>query len=215
MFLKYKQEKIFKESEDAEEAFKNIRVATGISDVHTILEGYLKKEELSNQLNITISESQKQVNSLKKKNEKIRSDLNNLFLMSKESKSPYLHQLTELHTEIDKERKLLESNQEENKNFQEILRQAQEIPENYKKIMKMPKADNILSDFKDINEKIKAQCIEIKQSRDKYFEDLESQEYKEISSLYKSIYPSKINKPKYLHDVSMNEDQQFITIEED
>jgi hypothetical protein len=215
MFLKFKQEKLRNESEETEEAFINIRVATGIYNIQTIVEGFLKREELTLQLNASMLESEKQLNALKKKSEKVRLELNKFFLISNESALPFINQINTLHEDTEKEKKALQQSEEDNRNIEKLFRQISEMARKIKLSLKLPELSDIVQDYKEIAEVIVKQCKEISDFKEKYFQQLQAQENKKILSLYRSLHPSKVAKPKFLRDTSLTEDQKLIPLEDD
>ena len=215
MFLKYKHDKKCKEFEGVEEAFKNIRVATGISNIQTIIDGFLRKEDVAASLKNNISDSEKQLNLLKKKNEKARNELNILYLSSKENSSPYFSKIAKIHAEIDHEKKNLENSQEEKEFFSNLLRLVSEMGERIQNMLNVPQKPSILENFQEIAKTVLENCEDIQRFRSKYFKELENKDHKEMISLYRSLHPSKISKPKYLHDTSFKEDEEFITVDEE
>ena len=220
MFLKSKQERIIRESEETEEAFTRIQVATGIYDVQAITEVFLRKQEVTEQLNNSITESRKNLNTLKKKNEKTRYELNNLLLISKESVSPYLRQITELHSSIENEKRILDSSQSENKMMGAMLSQVSHMAENFCKAMGITGDNDLLVNYKKIIEKVHASCEEIKSNKEKYFSQLDAIEKKDILSLFKSLNTTKLSKPNHFHELSArdglaSEEQELITIEDE
>ena len=220
LFLKFKQDKILKESEETEEAFRSIRVATGIFDVQTITEGFLRKTEVIAQLNNNITELRKNLNVLKKKDEKVRYELNNLLLMSKESASPYLRQITELHTSIEHEKKMLDLSESENEVIRAMLSQTKHMAKKFCKAMDIPYDHDLLLNYKKVIEKVHANCEEIKINKEKYLSQLYAIDKKEIVSLFKSLNSAKLSKSNHFLELSardglVSEEQELITIEEE
>ena len=190
--LNYKQEKAFRDSEDAEEAFKRIRVATGLSNIKTVVDGYLKRDELGDELQKSISEQDKQLSILKKRCEKLRNELSSILLISKESSSPYFIQLQVLNKQIEHERKLYENSRSEFSIFDKINLDLEDI---YKKIRLNLNLASCSSNS-ELIEKLVGICQEISENEDLSYLDMEKAEKSHINSLIKSVYPGKDFKSK-------------------
>ena len=201
--LNYRQEKAFRDSEDAEEAFKRIRVATGLSKIKTVVEGYLKRDELGEELQRSISEQDKQLSTLKKACEKLKNELSSILLISTESSSPYFIQLQELNKQIEQERKQFEKSRSEFHIFDQINLDLEDI---FKKI-KLSLNLASCSTKSQLIEKLVGICQDMSENDEKNPLDIEKAEATHISSLLKSIYPGKDFKSK--KEVSMLQDRKL------
>lgn len=219
LYLKSKQDKIQKASEETEEAFISIRVATGTSDVQTITENFLRKEEVNSQLKASIADLEKNLNLLKKKNEKVSAELHDLILISKESVSPYLHEVADLELNIESEKKLLEIQFGESQGFQEVLEQIQRLGEKFCKALGLSCEAALLGQYSKIAEKVRESCGEIQKNKKVYADKLDQLDKTETLSLFKSLHPKKVTRPYYLSEKkienSFSDEQQLITISED
>ena len=212
MFLKYKQDKAFYDSEDAEDAFTKIRVATGISSVPVVVDGFLKKEELTAQLQSTISKSENQLSILKDKNEKVRIELNELLLISKGSSSPYASQIIELSNQIEEESRLLEKNTEEQKVAKDQLSEIENIVSKINTDMRINISGTRVEDYLEILNKCKEFCSDINNQLDYHLNELEKANNKKVLELFKEMHPSKVGKPKYIHDKSLTIEENELAV---
>lgn len=203
MFLNYKQEKAFRESEDAEEAFKRIRVATGLSNIQTVVEGFLKRDELSEELQKSISEQDKQLLAMKKKSEKVRAELNSVLLISKESSSPYYLQLKELNEQIEAERKSYKKSLEASQVYDHLNADLEDI---FKKI-KMNLISSPSPSNEDVLSTLKALCEEISASKEETQVEISKAESEHISSLLKNI--NQVGDSHTRRELSMQEDNML------
>lgn len=73
-FLKKKMERELKRFDVVEEAFKQIKTNTGISDPNEIIRKYIGREEIYGSLLISIANSEKKLEELKSKHEVICND---------------------------------------------------------------------------------------------------------------------------------------------
>ena len=162
-------------------------MATGISNIQTIIDGFLRKEDVAASLKNNISDSEKQLNLLKKKNEKARNELNILYLSSKENSSPYFSKIAKIHAEIDYEKKNLENSQEEKEFFSNLLRLVSEMGERIQNMLNVPQKPSILENFQEIAKTVLENCEDIQRFRSKYFKELENKDHKEMISLYRSL----------------------------
>lgn len=207
MYLNYKQEKAFRESEDAEEAFKRIRVATGLANIQTVVEGFLKRHELSEELQKSISEQDKQLLAMKKKCEKVRADLNSVLLISKESSSPYYLQLKELNEQIESERKSYKKSLEASQVYEQLNADLDDI---FKKI-RMNLVTSPSTSNEEILNTLKSLCEEISTSKEETQIEISKAETEHISSLLKSI--NQISDSHTRRELSVQEDK-FLSLED-
>ncbi|CAD8062860.1 unnamed protein product [Paramecium sonneborni] len=76
--LKNKMQKEMKKFEIVEEAFQEIKTATGIQEAQEVVQKFLTKESTYGQLLGTIAESEKKIDHLKRKNENLKNKLQQL-----------------------------------------------------------------------------------------------------------------------------------------
>ena len=201
MYLNYKQEKAFRDSEDAEEAFKRIRVATGLSNIQTVLEGFLKRDELSEELQRSISEQDKQLTLLKKSSERVRGELNSILLISKESSSPYYLQLKDLNEKIEFERKSYEKIIQASQVYEHLNADLEDI---LKKI-RSNLAPSPSATHEETLECLQALCQEIGASNNLTQKEMIKAESDHISILLKNI--TQVNDSHSRREVSMQEEK--------
>ena len=201
--LNYKQEKAFRDSEDAEEAFKRIRVATGLSNIKKVVDGYLKRDEFGDELQKSINEQDKQLSILKKRCEKVRNELSSILLISKESSRPYFIQLQDISKQIEQERKLYEKSLSEFSLFDKINSDLEDI---FKKI-KLNLNLGPCSNNSEVLGKLVGICEEVSASEEMNLMEMEKAESTHINSLLKSIYPGKDFKSK--KEVSILEEKNL------
>lgn len=203
MYLNYKQEKAFRDSEDAEEAFKRIRVATGLSNIQTVVEGFLKRDDLSDELQRSINEQDKQLTLLKKSCEKVRGELNSILLISKESSSPYYLQLKDLNEKIEFERKSYEKLIQASQVYEQLNTDLEDI---FKKIrsnlIPSPSASH-----EETLELLKTLCQEISASKELTHKEVRKAESEHISSLLKNV--NQVNDSHSRREVSMQEEKML------
>ena len=206
-YLKYKQEKAFKGSEHAEDAFTQIRVATGISNVRTVVDRFLKKDEDISQLQTSISESENQLSVLKGKNEKLKNELNGLLLLSKEANSPYAAKIINLNQEIEEEKRILAKNKEENKFVKEQFSQIEATIHKMNTNLNLGIPGETLNDYLEVLLKCKKICEDVNEKKDFHLKELEKANNMKVLDLFKEMHPGKIMKPKYIHDTSFKEEE--------
>jgi len=80
VFLKKKMEKEMNESSEVENAFQTIRAATGMTDIHSIVQKFLTREQTYSQLLVNVAECERKIDSLKKENEELMNELHELMI---------------------------------------------------------------------------------------------------------------------------------------
>ncbi|OMJ94632.1 hypothetical protein SteCoe_2122 [Stentor coeruleus] len=212
MFLKYKQDKLSKESKETEEAFMSIKIATGLSNIKSIVEGFLKKEEVTAQLKSTMAESEKNLDLYKKKHEKTKNELSQVVLMSSESLGPYLQKFTELEFEISNERKIYSQFEEEKNSYEELYRRIEDLRNKFSRILGVKQDKDLFVSFDYIKEGVRKNLEEIQNFKDMYMKQYEKEIQKSTLDLFKSMYPLRVAKPKFIHDEGYGEElQEFRT----
>jgi len=109
VFLKKKMEKEMYNSSEVEDAFQTIRAATGITDIHSIVHKFLTREQTYSQLLVNVAESERKIDSLKKENEELMSELHGVMMdkdgVQGESKKqfPEIERLSTEITDLSKE----------------------------------------------------------------------------------------------------------------
>lgn len=216
MYLKFKQERLWKECEDIEEAFRNIRIATGLSSIQDIVEGFLKKEGINDQLKNSINESDKQLSMHKMNYEKVKKELSELILTSKESLGPYFQKFNELEYEITNGRKKYLIFEQIKLKFLNLYREVEELGNKLSSVLGIDTSPNLLENFDNIKIGVNKFLEEIKAFKESYIREYERQSNKSPLALYKYLHPQKPNKPIYIHDTSFNEElEEFITLDEE
>ena len=210
-YLKYKQDKAFKDSEYAEDAFTQIRVATGISSVRTVVDRFLKKDGDIAQRQNSISDSENQLGILKEKSEKVKNELHDLLLVSKGANSPYAGKIIRMNKDIEEERKLLEKNIEENKFAKEQYSQIESIIHKMNTDLHLSISGESLKDYIEILEKCKKICEDVNERKDFHLKELEKANNMKVLDLLKEMHPGKVTKPKYIHETSFKEEENDYT----
>ena len=77
-FMRKKMEREMKNSGIIDDAFKQIKTNTGVADVQEMVRKFLTREQTYSQLLITVSESERKIDKLKKENEELRGRLHDL-----------------------------------------------------------------------------------------------------------------------------------------
>lgn len=109
VFLKRKMENEMRKSAEVEDAFQTIRAATGMTDIHSIVQKFLTREQTYSQLLINVVESERKIDSLKKENEELMKELHDVMIdrdgIRGEGKKqfPEVEKLTGQLTELNKE----------------------------------------------------------------------------------------------------------------
>jgi predicted oxidoreductase len=80
VFLKKKMEKEMVKSAEVEDAFQTIRAATGMTDIHDIVRNFLTREETYSQALVSIAESERKIDALKKENEELMNELHDVMI---------------------------------------------------------------------------------------------------------------------------------------
>jgi len=76
--MRKKMDKVMKQSQKIDEAFRAIKTETGIGDVQEMVKKFLTREQTYSLLLVNVSESEKKIDKLKKDNELLRSRLYDL-----------------------------------------------------------------------------------------------------------------------------------------
>ena len=109
VFLKKKMEKEMVKSAEVEDAFQTIRAATGMTDIHSIVQKFLTREQTYSQLLVNVAESERKIDALKKENEELMNELQGVMIdkdgMKVEGKKqfPEIDNLSTETTELNKE----------------------------------------------------------------------------------------------------------------
>ena len=109
VFLKRKMENEMRKSAEVEDAFQTIRAATGMTDIHSIVQKFLTREQTYSQLLVNVVESERKIDSLKKENEELMKELHDVMIdrdgVRGEGKKqfPEVEKLTKQLTELNKE----------------------------------------------------------------------------------------------------------------
>jgi hypothetical protein len=80
IFLKKKMEKEMVKSAEVEDAFQTIRAATGMTDIHSIVQKFLTREQTYSQLLVNVAESERKIDTLKKENEELMNELHDVMI---------------------------------------------------------------------------------------------------------------------------------------
>lgn len=83
--MRKRMEKEMRNSAQIDEAFKNIKTATQVTDVQEMVRKFLTREQTYSSLLKTVSESEAKIDALKKSNEELRAQLHELTLDSSNS----------------------------------------------------------------------------------------------------------------------------------
>jgi len=96
-------------SSEVEDAFQTIRAATGMTDIHSIVQKFLTREQTYSQLLVNVAESERKIDSLKKENEELMGELHDVMIdkdgVQAEGKKqfPEVERLSTETTELTKE----------------------------------------------------------------------------------------------------------------
>lgn len=80
--MRKKMEKEMRSSQQIDDAFKQIKTATGVTDVQAMVRRFQSREQTYSQLLITVSSSEAKIDNLKKDNEELSKRLHELTLDS-------------------------------------------------------------------------------------------------------------------------------------
>lgn len=80
VFLKKKMEKEMVKSAEVEDAFQTIRAATGMTDIHSIVQKFLTREQTYSQLLVNVAEGERKIDALKKENEELMNELHDVMI---------------------------------------------------------------------------------------------------------------------------------------
>ncbi len=109
VFLKRKMEKEMYNSSEVEDAFQTIRAATGMTDIHSIVQKFLTREQIYSQLLVNVAESERKIDSLKKENEELMGELHDLMIdedgvkVEDKKDNPMIERLSTEISELSKE----------------------------------------------------------------------------------------------------------------
>lgn len=77
-FMKKKMEHEMRNSATINEAFRDIKTATGVTDVQEMVKRFLTREQTYSQLLVNVNESETKIDKLKKDNDELRNRLHDL-----------------------------------------------------------------------------------------------------------------------------------------
>lgn len=109
VFLKRKMENEMRKSAEVDEAFQTIRAATGMTDIHSIVQKFLTREQTYSQLLVNVADGERKIDNLKKENEELMNQLHELMIdkdgVTVEGKKqfPEIDELTTEISELNKE----------------------------------------------------------------------------------------------------------------
>ena len=96
-------------SSEVEDAFQTIRAATGMTDIHSIVQKFLTREQIYSQLLVNVAESERKIDSLKKENEELMGELHDLMIdkdgvkVEDKKANPEIERLSTEISELSKE----------------------------------------------------------------------------------------------------------------
>ncbi|CAG9329463.1 unnamed protein product [Blepharisma stoltei] len=192
MYLRWKLEKEWQSAAEVEEAFQKIRAATGLSNVKDIVQKFLTREEVHQQLMQSISEAEKTLDDLKAENEKSRNELKELLLIEGETNErSFYKEFKALEEKLAKEQnellKCRERNENSTRNYEHIFAWGKKI---------MSKLDNRLDTsnmdlvdlFNKIKEKLEVVVTPLLENKEAFLKELNKYESKKTDQLLKEIY---------------------------
>jgi hypothetical protein len=116
-YMRKRMEKEMRNSAQIDEAFKNIKTATQVTDVQEMVRKFLTREQTYSTLLKTVSESEGKIDYLKKSNEELRAQLHELTLDNSSNNQDKSQQLA-----VDNDSDIIMMNNELSSAFKEHSR---------------------------------------------------------------------------------------------
>jgi len=125
-YMRKRMEKEMRNSAQIDEAFKNIKTATQVTDVQEMVRKFLTREQTYSSLLKTVSESEAKIDHLKKSNEELRSQLHELTLDSRDNNTDKSKETSAVEQDSD----IIMMNQE----LAAVMKEHQKLGERFKGI---------------------------------------------------------------------------------
>ena len=188
-YLKYKLDKKLKGAIEIEDAYQNIRSATGLQNITEIVNNFIGKEENQAQQIKNIEDANKCLDELKNKNEKCKIDLKELMLIEGNNNAvEFLRKIREIEEEIIVEKKKSEIIKEEYKNIDEFYEEISNWGKKVEKNLELGQEEDMLSLFKTLKNYISYELGTIASNKDQFVKDWNQTNETSTELLVKSIY---------------------------
>jgi chromosome segregation ATPase len=200
VFLKKKMEKEMVKSAEVEDAFQTIRAATGMTDIHSIVQKFLTREQTYSQLLVNVAESERKIDTLKKENEELMNELYEVMIdkdgMNGDGKG--------LNPEIE----------ELSSNINELTKEVEECKDRSQKVEIV--TDQIFGWCQKVLKKMKKQYQEFRVDvSDDLLDDLEKLKNKiSLTDLFEKISGCTCSQLEQLIADEVSEEDRYITLKD-
>ncbi|OMJ75238.1 hypothetical protein SteCoe_25680 [Stentor coeruleus] len=216
-YLRYKLDKKLKGAMDIEDAYQSIRSATGLQNINEIVTNFIGKEENQAQLRKSIEEANRNLDELRKRNEKSKSILKELMLIENNSSAiEFLRKVRIVDDEINNEKKQTEKLKGELANAHEFLDEIEVWSKKTKTVMNLVEGDDVKKIFLELKDIIQKDLMTVGERREKIMGEWMDLESKSTDQLVKSIYQEKYGiYSNRFRDVSQDDSHHSSFEEED
>lgn len=192
MFLRWKLEKEWQGASEVEEAFQKIRAATGLTNVKEIVQKFLTREEVHDQLMVSIGEGEKALDELKTENEKSRNELKELLLIEGESNErSFFKEIKALEEDTAKEQNELMKSKERAENtartYQQIHAWGHKIMSKLDSELDTSNVD-LVDLFIGIKQKLEIIVAPLLEKKQDFLKELRKYQTKKTEQLLQEIY---------------------------
>ncbi|OMJ94946.1 hypothetical protein SteCoe_1806 [Stentor coeruleus] len=215
-YLRYKLDKKLKGAIDIEDAYQSIRSATGLQNINEIVTNFIGKEENQAQLRNSIEEANKNLDELKKRNEKSKSILKELMLIENNSSAiEFLRKVRIVDDEINNEKKQTEKLKGELAKAHEFMDEIAVWSKKTQKVMNLEEGDEVKKVFLELKEIIQKDLMTVGEKRERIMGDWMDLDKKSTDQLVKSIYQEKYGMYSNRFRASSQEDSHHSSFEEE
>ena len=193
-YLKYKLDMKLKGAIEIEDAYQSIRSATGLQNINEIVNNFIGKEENQSQLIKSITEANNNLDHLKLRNEKCKSELKELILIEgNQNAVEFLRKIREIDEEIFIEKKNEEKNKEEFKNLNEFYDEIITWSKTSQKNLELGYENNTKELFETMTNYIKYELSTISTNREQFLKEWSQPNELSTEKLIKMLYQDSNN----------------------
>lgn len=193
-YLKYKLEKKLQGAIEIEDAYQNIKSATGLQSISEIVSNFIGKEENQAQLLKNIKEANENLDALKEKNEKSKGVLKELMLIEGDATGiDFFRRIREIDEEITRERKNSETAKEEFNRLQEFFEEIATWGKKAQKSLDLGTESDILKVFEDLKGFVSYELGSLAANKEQFLKDWNQTNETSTDALVKSIYQDTYN----------------------
>ena len=179
---------------EIEDAYQSIRSATGLQNINEIVNNFIGKEENQSQLIKSITEANNNLDHLKLRNEKCKSELKELILIEgNQNAVEFLRKIREIDEEIFIEKKNEEKNKEEFKNLNEFYDEIITWSKTSQKNLELGYENNTKELFETMTNYIKYELSTISTNREQFLKEWSQPNELSTEKLIKMLYQDSNN----------------------